>query len=335
MDKTIGSSLIGAGAGLASGVISMIGQRKREKRAMRNQEHLMDIQQRNQMNLNEQGHKMQKDMWDYTNYPNQVKAMKEAGLSTGLMYGMGGGGGTTAGSQGGGSAAGGQAPAPQPMEIGTALSAAKLAAEVKLLEAQKNNIDADTGNKTGKQGGIEAESEMSALKTQVYKLFGQQAESIDWSNQTEAGKAVGKMLYGKWANVDGGEEWFSKDTEAGNRAEELLLNDYINSEVESRIISETEEHVKNRVKWDYFNTMFDAKLKEAKVDLTKEQERKLWHDIWQGWTNAGLRGLDTIIKGRLKDIGKGKNLNKDFDKQSIDKAWGEGFKEGIDHMKPR
>ena len=44
-----------------------------------------------------------KEMWDYTNYENQVKHLKEAGLNPALLYGQGGGGGSAAG---GGTAAG-------------------------------------------------------------------------------------------------------------------------------------------------------------------------------------------------------------------------------------
>ena len=102
MNPETGKALIGATGNVVGGVIGMIGQRKREKRAMQNQERLMDIQQRNQMNLNTQGSQLQKDMWDYTNYENQVKHLDAAGLNRGLIYGMSGGGGTTTGSQGGG-----------------------------------------------------------------------------------------------------------------------------------------------------------------------------------------------------------------------------------------
>jgi hypothetical protein len=69
----------------------------------------MGLQQENQMELNMQGQQIQQDMWDYTNYGNQIKHMEKAGLNPALMYGMSGGGGTTAGSQGGGSAQGGSA----------------------------------------------------------------------------------------------------------------------------------------------------------------------------------------------------------------------------------
>ena len=129
-------SILGIGLGAAGGLIQDARQKKQHKR----QKELMDIQQKNQQQLNKQGHGLQKDMWDYTNYGNQVKHMKDAGLNVGLMYGMGGGGGSTAGSQGGGSAASGSAAAP--MDIGNALQAG-------LMKAQIDNINADTDNKKG------------------------------------------------------------------------------------------------------------------------------------------------------------------------------------------
>ena len=108
---------IGAGAGVITSVLGMLGQKKREKRAMQNQRELMDLQTRNQMNLNEQGQKLQMKTWEETNYPAQMKMLKEAGLNPGLIYGQGGAGGSTTGSQGGGSASGGNAPAPQHMDL--------------------------------------------------------------------------------------------------------------------------------------------------------------------------------------------------------------------------
>jgi hypothetical protein len=100
----------------------------------------MGLQQQNQMELNKQGNQLQMDMWNKTNYGAQKQKMKEAGLNAGLMYGMSGGGGTTTGSQSGGAAASGSAAAPQALEINQSL-------QNSLLQAQKENIDADTANK--------------------------------------------------------------------------------------------------------------------------------------------------------------------------------------------
>lgn len=145
IDPIIGGALISGGFG-------MLGQAGRQKKQHERQKELMGIQLGNQKELNQQGHNLQMDMWNKTNYGAQMEHIKSAGLNPGLMYGMSGGGGTTAGSQGGGSAQGGQAHAP--MDIGGAVQVAKLLAETKLLEAQADNVKEDTNKKTVEQDSI-------------------------------------------------------------------------------------------------------------------------------------------------------------------------------------
>lgn len=145
----MGPSWLGAGLGMLSAGVNWAGQRNRENRALNNQRKLMGDQLRNQQILNRQGADLQMDLWNKTNYGAQMKHLKNAGLNAGLMYGKGGAGGTT-GSQGGGSATGGNAPSPQPMELGTALQNGM---QLALMKAQKENIEADTENKkTGATG---------------------------------------------------------------------------------------------------------------------------------------------------------------------------------------
>jgi len=124
----------------------------------RRQQELMGIQHGNQQQLNRQGHELQMDMWNKTNYEAQLKHMKKAGINPALMYGMGGGGGTTAGSQGGGSAAGGNAVQMHPIDI----------ANLALVKAQRDNIEADTKNKeadTGLKGSDIKVNEQNILES--------------------------------------------------------------------------------------------------------------------------------------------------------------------------
>lgn len=127
------------GIGMLQATTNMFGASKQHKR---NKE-LMGIQQGNQQQLNRQGHQLQMDMWNKTNYQAQIEHMKKAGLNPALMYGMGGGGGTTAGSQGGGSASGGGSPVQMhPMDIA---NIAKVQSEIDLNKAKERNLDSGTG----------------------------------------------------------------------------------------------------------------------------------------------------------------------------------------------
>jgi hypothetical protein len=141
--------------GMLQGAFNQLGAGQQYRRQRR----LMDLQHQNQRDLNQQGHQLQMDMWNQTNYGAQVEHMKKAGLSPGLMYGMGGGGGTTAGSQGGGSASGGNAVQMHPMDM----------ANLSLIKAQKDNIEADTKNKEADTGlkGTQGEELTSRIKVNI------------------------------------------------------------------------------------------------------------------------------------------------------------------------
>jgi hypothetical protein len=271
---------IGAAAGAATGLISMLGQRKREKRALKNQKDLMGLQFRNQQALNKQGHQLQLDMWKKTNYPAQMKMLREAGLNPGLLYGQSGGGGTTAGSQGGGSAASGNAPAPQPMELGTALTAAQTASAIELQKAQSRKLRADARNQE--------------LDNVTKERFGQSADIVEAQNRHQKGLQEGQYLYNTISKGT-----FGKEHTQHSNYTKMLENEFVLQSVEARIREETEHERKQQAAYNTMNMALDARLKEANIDLTREQERKIWHDIWQGWTNSGFNGLSKIINGVL------------------------------------
>ncbi len=224
--------------------------------------------------------------WRETNYGPQVEQMKKAGLNVGLMYKGAGAGGQLgpSGQQGAkGDKLGNGGQGTQGMAIG--IQGAEATARIRNMNANSKSVELD--NRTKEQ-------------------FGQEADSIEANNRGLKAKAEGKMLYGEWSSSNGGEEYYDKKgTKADTRAEEIVLNDYNVSQLEGELAKEENKVVKETVKYKLMNTRFDAELKAENIELTKEQTRKVWHDIWVAWTNAGLRGLDSIIKGRLKSIGTG------------------------------
>lgn len=123
--------------------IGMLGGEHGSRRNYKYNKKLMAIQFANQQALNQQGHDLQMDMWNKTNYGAQIGHMRDAGLNPAMMYGIGGGGGTTTGSQGGGSATGGSAQQWKAMDLQNAL----IGAQVKNIEADTENKKADTDNK--------------------------------------------------------------------------------------------------------------------------------------------------------------------------------------------
>ena len=138
--------ILGMVGGALSGALSGVGRKGREQRQQGYTKDLMGLQQKNQQALNQQGHQLQMDMWNKTNYGAQMEHLKGAGLNPALMYGMSGGGGTTAGSQSGGSAAGGQGAKVNESQIGQGTSMGMLT------KAQIENINEQT-----RKTGIEAD----------------------------------------------------------------------------------------------------------------------------------------------------------------------------------
>ena len=121
----------------------------------------MDIQ----AELNRQNAKfnnqMAKDMWHYTNFSNQMKEIKKAGLSPGLIYGTGGQGGSTAGA---GQASGVGLPQDQSVGMGLraqeiGLQLANTMSQIKLNESQAGKNEAEAN----KIAGVDTEAQKATI----------------------------------------------------------------------------------------------------------------------------------------------------------------------------
>jgi len=169
----MGQFFEGGGGSLISGAIGMIGGAISDRRNYKNQLKLMEQQQQYNKELGEinqgyakemaainqqyalqagkQSHLYNQEMWDYTNYENQVKHLEAAGLNPALLYGQGGGGGssTAGGAVGNGQGTPGQAPSggsPQALRS-QMIEGAGMGIQLGLMEAQKRNLEADAAKR--------------------------------------------------------------------------------------------------------------------------------------------------------------------------------------------
>jgi len=148
--------MVGQGVGAVSSVAGALMQNTRRKQQMSDQRELMEVQQKNQMALNEQGQKLAQENWDYTNAENQVKHYENAGLNVGLMYGGNGAGGTLSSGSGGG-ATGGSAPT-QENSYGQAgqqlgmmgIAQQQLESQIEVNKAMANKANAEADATRGK-----------------------------------------------------------------------------------------------------------------------------------------------------------------------------------------
>ena len=224
---------------------------------MRNQQRLMDVQQRNQMDLNRQGKALQMEMWNETNYGAQMKHMKEAGLNPALMYGMKGGGGATTGSQGGGSASGGNAQMSKVM----ALEGMQMQSQIDLTKAQTNKVKAEEDSIRGVEG--------TTGNAQIKKLL---------AEVTTEGQKAGLTLQQaiKTAEEIGA---LSRDNSIKDADLEMVRREWVASVLGKEV---------------------GNKLTEETTKLSQEQQRKIYHDIIQGYVNNGIKGAEAIINGVIK-----------------------------------
>jgi hypothetical protein len=263
------SAALGIGLGAASSALGMIGQNARAKKQHERQKELMDLQNQQQERLNKQGHQMQYDMWKKTSYPGQMEMMKEAGLNPALMYGMSGGGGVTTGSQGGGSAASGSSHAP--MDIGASLQAGLMSAQIEKLLAEKDKIKTETTTESGKM------ENMLASKGDIFR--GQMADAY-WQIQKSSGdKLIAEM---------------NKINEEG-----MLLNK------QNKITRETMNDVIEGARLEAIHKELQNQLTSENVNKTKEEIDVLVNSIYQRWTEIGIKGVDTLLKGVLGGGGVG------------------------------
>jgi hypothetical protein len=141
---TVGGFATGGPAGAVAGGAMAIGQQIAQDEQQKRTKDLMNTQVNNQEALMRDNMNMQEQYWHDTNYSAQVDEAKKAGLNPALLYAKGGGGGSTM--PGGPSAGMGIAPQAEnkAQQLQTAGQAAEIAADVRLKNAQADNLSAQT-----------------------------------------------------------------------------------------------------------------------------------------------------------------------------------------------
>lgn len=152
-------NIIGGKAGkVISGIGNIFGigsgnaaRKKAQQQQFAHEKEMMGLQASYNEQMAQANQQRAKEMWDYTNYENQVEHMKNAGLSLGLMYGNGGGmGASTSGGQGSGvNNAGTSAVAAgvQAQQLGVNIR--QMEAQTRLAEAQADKTEAEADKTRG------------------------------------------------------------------------------------------------------------------------------------------------------------------------------------------
>lgn len=164
--------------GLAFGGIQDARQRKQAKA-------LAEIQGAENRKQADYSQQLALDMWNKTNYEATVEHMKEAGINPGLMYGAAGGGGAT-----GATAAPVSGANPGDPNAGVGMGI-----QLGLMQAQKENIEADTENKKADAAQKTSTTTGTDFQNELNRTIGIDAmwKRYEWANdmlETQQQRAI-------------------------------------------------------------------------------------------------------------------------------------------------
>lgn len=242
----------------------------------------MKLQQRLQKELNEQGMQIGKEMWDYTNFGNQMKHLKEAGLNPSLIYGGGGQGGSTSTPSGGG-ASGGGAPTPPYMEIG-ALGGqmALIEKEAKLMEAQAKKTEAEADKIAGvdtEKAGVEIASLLQGIENQKARKQLEEMQTKLTAIQADI------ATEGKTYTL---EQMRQEMFKLSGEAESAIAQADIDSSTKLDRIEMVGEEL--------ISIMLENDLKRENINYTKEQIKATAASVLQRWEELDYKAEDLHIR---------------------------------------
>jgi hypothetical protein len=246
------------GGALGGQVLGMTNDRRQEKQQGRYNR----MQIEGSKELTDYNMKKQLEMWEATGFKGQMKQLNEAGLNAGLIYGMGGAGGQSS-NVNAGNAQGGQSG-----EKGReATELIGMGLQNQLLQAQKENIEADTANKKADTG-----------------LKGEQGQEI---NVRRFAAEMENTARNYFQNVD----------EMGNNVDDM--KDSIEGKIK---IAELKSKMQEAV-----NMEIEGRLKEAGIEVDKATAAKMGQDIVQRaeeirqkWKGLTLQEREVKVKEELQ-----------------------------------
>lgn len=272
----------------ADTAIGMLLGKWNDKRQLKQQEQLQNLQIEGQKKLTDYNTSKQLQMWKDTNYKAQVEELKKAGLNPGLIYGMSGGGGTTANISPG-NVSGGQAPTGG-REIQDMIG---MGLQYQLLAAQKANIEADTKLKeteATKKGGvdtanIQADTENKILQSVILKFTGLEAKDVyerimspnrsiqakTYENELAARQGIAGTIYEMWTE--------GKLYEKSTQEIEKILLDNAKSREEIRQIYKNIELLEENIKGAKLNNIITELESKLQTETGIDRNSPAWMKI--------------------------------------------------------
>lgn len=251
--------IIGSGMGLIGTLVGMNSQEQAMQDQWRLEKEKMALQAKYNKQQADYSQQLALDMWNATNYENQVKHMQGAGLNPALLYSKGGAGGSTSGA---GTAA--------PVSDGTtqAVGMGLQAKQIAISQAQQMAETAKTVAETAKISGVDTES----VKTSIRKML----QDIEASKTGQAQQiAETKVVeFTNWLNEAKKKLTYWEDGESGNYADMQAKLDFQKTMTEQYGLSTQEaEYIQNKKIINKLEKHLDE-IVNGKVGVYQEQIEK-------------------------------------------------------------
>lgn len=300
----LGMQVAGGVAGQAMGMA--LGNYNDRRQRMQ-QDKLWQMEMKNRKEMTDYEMEKQYEMWLKTNYGAQKGQMKEAGINPALMYGMSGGGGAMMGSAGG-NVSGGTAASSSNEGMGMANMGIQTAAQLKLLQAQKENIEADTANKRaeipGKEGipsvqqqGIkESQQNIEESKGRV-NLMAQQEDNARWAQELQRVDLA----------IKNNEKWISESTmDSAVRKFNTELNNAIaetrSKMVQAKIDEKTIDSKIEQIRAAAVGETIHNQLMKAQINVSEQQVTNMINEVAQRWQGLRIEEQEMYVKQYLAKI---------------------------------
>lgn len=286
--------MIGAIMGIGGALMGTLNANSASNQSWQRQHQLMEIQ----AELNQKNAKFNtaqaKEMWNYTNFENQMKHIKEAGLSPGLIYGTGGQGGST---QGAGAANG--VGLPQDQSVGMGLRAQEIGIEmanalsqIKLNESQASKNEAEAN----KIKGVDTDVQKATIDNLIAQTSNEKIKKGLILGQIRVADAEEELKRNTadWTKEKAEEtRWNVKSLKKGI---DKLTVEISGMELDNNLKKRT---IDNKVKESVLtlqNLMAEILLKGSQKKVNEEQAKAIPAGILQEWEKLVKEGKALIVQ---------------------------------------
>ena len=253
-----------------------------------------------------------KQMWEYTNYENQVEHMKNAGLNPALLYGGGAGSGGTA--SGAGTAQGVSQGTSQAVAMG--LQAKQIDLQQRVQEAEITKTLAEAA----KISGVDTEESKSRTALNKTEEAFKQVQSALTEETTEMTKQQTEEIKSKIEKYQAETENILLNNEITEKTKETTINsaaqnyvnlvyDGVNKVMGGKLTEKQIEYINEEIKWYSYGVATGRISAEAAKEQAKNaanritEEVKKWNkeldqkdtEILQQWTQIGVNGLNSLL----------------------------------------